>query len=206
MVKKITAAKNLETEDTASRIVHQATRLFLEKGYHGTSIDDITKAAGLTKGALYWYFKSKQDLLEKIVKEFENRFLNGLIQAVEETGGEIHDKFEKMFRYNAAFAFHNRELCVSFTTLAAELVGSHHGIETQIRRIYKKYQNFLSNLILQGKKEKIFKKDIDHKMAALIIMAFHDGILLHWSMNKDKVDGKTCATAFKKIIVNGLLS
>jgi AcrR family transcriptional regulator len=54
----------------------------LEKGYHGTSIDDITKAAGLTKGALYWHFRGKEDLLQKIVEEFEKRFLDGLIQSV----------------------------------------------------------------------------------------------------------------------------
>ena len=69
-------------------------------------------------------------------------------------------------------------LCVSFTTLAAELVGAHHGIEPEFRRIYKKYQKFLSSLILQGKKEKVFKKEIDPDLAALIIIAFHDGILI----------------------------
>ena len=100
----------------------------MEKGYHGTSIDDITQAAGLTKGALYWHFRSKEDLLKRIVEEFERRFLDGLIQAVKDVQGDILDKIEKYFRYNAAFSYYNRELCVSFTTLAAELVGAHHGI------------------------------------------------------------------------------
>jgi hypothetical protein len=63
-----------------------------------------------------------------------------------------------MLRFNAAFAYYNRELCTSFTTLTAELVGTHHGIEPEIRRINKKYQTFLSKLILEGKKEKVFKK------------------------------------------------
>ncbi len=197
--------KNLRSQETANRILRQAMRIFLEKGYHGTSIDDITRAAKLTKGALYWHFKSKEDLLKRIVQEYEKRFLDGMIQTVNEVKGRIPEKIEKYFRYNAAFAYYNRELCVSFDTLAAELVGAHHGIETEFRRIYKKYQKFLSNLIVQGKKEKMFKKEIDEDISALVIIAFHVGILLQWSMNKDEIDGESYVNTFKKIMLEGLM-
>jgi AcrR family transcriptional regulator len=197
--------KTLLPKDTAHRILIQAMKIFLEKGYHGTSIDDITRAAGVTKGALYWHFKSKEDLLKKIVEEFEKRFLDGLIQAVKDVRGDTQDKFEKYFRYNAAFSYYNRELCVSFTTLAAELVGAHHGTETEFRRIYKKYQKFLSSLILQGKKERVFKKEIDPDLAALIIIAFHDGILIRWFMNRNEIDGEAYVNTFKKIMLKGLM-
>jgi AcrR family transcriptional regulator len=204
-MKHLEAAKETQPKDTANRILIQAMRIFLEKGYHGTSIDDITRAAGLTKGALYWHFSSKEDLLKRIVEEFERRFLNGLIQAVKDAQGDILDKMEKFFRYNAAFSYYNRELCVSFTTLAAELVGAHHGTEPEFKRIYKKYQKFLSNLILQGKKEKIFKKEIDPDLAALIIIAFHDGILIRWFMNRSEMDGEAYVNTFKKIMLKGLM-
>jgi len=131
--------------------------------------------------------------------------LDGMIQAVEEVKGSISDKIEKYFQYNAAFAYYNRELCVSFDTLAAELVGAHHGIETEFRKIYKKYQKFLSNIILQGKKEKIFKKEIDENLAALVIIAFQGGILVQWSMNRDKIDGEAYVNTFKEIMLNGLM-
>ncbi len=180
-------------------------RIFLEKGYHGTSVDAITQAAGVTKGALYWHFESKEDVLKKIIEEYEKRFLDGLIQAVDGVKGSIRDKVERYFRYNAVFAYYNRELCVSFDTLAAELVGTHHGVETEFRRIYKKYQEFLSNLIVQGKKEKVFKKEIDGDLTALVLIAFHVGILLQWSMNKDQIDGKAYVKTFKKIMLNGMM-
>lgn len=203
-MKHLEAAKEIQPKDTANRILIQAMRIFLEKGYHGTSIDDITKAAGLTKGALYWHFGSKEDLLKRIVEEFERRFLDGLIQAVKDAQGDILDKMEKFFRYNAAFSYYNRELCVSFTTLAAELVGAHHGTEPEFKRVYKKYQKFLSNLILQGKKEKIFKKEIDPDLTALIIIAFHDGILIRWFMNRSEINGEAYVNTFKKIMLEGL--
>jgi AcrR family transcriptional regulator len=199
-------AKPLQPKDTANRILRQAMKTFLEKGYHGSSIDDITTAAGVTKGALYWHFKSKEALLKNIIEEFEKRFLDGLIQAVNDVKGSISDKIEKYFRYNTAFAYYNRELCVSFTALSGELVGAHHPIEPEIRRINKKYQNFLSNLILQGKKEKIFRKEIDSDLAALIIIAFHAGILLQWSMNRNEIEGVAYVNTFKKIMLQGLMA
>lgn len=198
--------KNLQSQETANRILNQAMRIFLEKGYHGTSIDDITQAAGLTKGALYWHFKSKEDLLNKLIRKYEKSFLDNLIHAVTEVKGRASDKFEKYVRFNSAFAYYNRELCVSFTTLAAELVGAHHGVEPEIRRVYKKYRNFLSKLILQGKKEKIFRKEINAVLAALIVIAFHDGILLQWSMNREKIDGEAYVNTFKKIMLNGMMA
>ena len=196
--------ENSRAGNTADRILNQSMRLFLEKGYHGTSIDDITQAARLTKGAFYWHFKSKEDLLRRIMDEFEERFLDVLIRAVGEVKGEASDKFEKYIRFNSAFAYYNRELCASFTALAAELVGAHHGIEPEIRRIYKKYQNFLSKLILQGKKQKVIKEEIDADLAALIIIAFHEGILLQWSMNRDEINGEAYVNIFKKIMLDGL--
>lgn len=201
-----TPIKSRQIENTEERILKQAMRLFFEKGYNGSTIDEISKSAGVTKGALYWYFESKEALLKRIIEEFEKRFLDNLIQAVEKVNGGTLDKFEKYIRYNAAFAYYNRELCVSFTTLAGELVGAHHGIEPEIRRIYKKYQDFLSKIISEGQKEKIFKKEIDPFLGALVIIAFHDGILHQWSMNRDEVNGVDYVNTFKKILEDGLLA
>ncbi len=195
-----------QSNETSQRILNQAMRIFLEKGYHGTSIDEITKAAGLTKGALYWHFKNKEDLLRRIIDEHEERFLDGMIKAVKEVEGGVLEKFEKYIRFNSAFAYYNRELCVSFTTLAAELVGAHHEIEPKIKRSYKKYQRFLSDLISRGKREKIFKKEFDSDLAALAIIAFHSGILLHWYMNRDEIDGEAYVKTFKKIMLQGLMA
>jgi AcrR family transcriptional regulator len=48
------------------RLLAEATRLFAERGYDRTSVQEIVEAAGVTKGALYHYFGSKDDLLQEI--------------------------------------------------------------------------------------------------------------------------------------------
>ncbi|MGW6507380.1 helix-turn-helix domain-containing protein, partial [Streptomyces niveus] len=48
------------------RLLAAATRLFAEQGYGSTSVQEIVEAAGVTKGALYHYFGSKEDLLQEV--------------------------------------------------------------------------------------------------------------------------------------------
>ncbi len=48
------------------RLLAAATRLFAERGYDRTSVQEIVEAAGVTKGALYHYFGSKDDLLHEV--------------------------------------------------------------------------------------------------------------------------------------------
>ncbi|MFB6607235.1 TetR/AcrR family transcriptional regulator [Streptomyces noursei] len=50
----------------AQRLLATATRLFAEQGYDRTSVQEIVDAAGVTKGALYHYFGSKEDLLHEV--------------------------------------------------------------------------------------------------------------------------------------------
>ena len=57
-------ARNKHPEETVNRILDTAQRLFLEKGYEQTSIHDIlAQLGGLSKGAIYHHFKSKEDIL-----------------------------------------------------------------------------------------------------------------------------------------------
>jgi AcrR family transcriptional regulator len=54
------------TAAVPERLLAEATRLFAERGYDRTSVQEIVEAAGVTKGALYHYFGSKDDLLHEI--------------------------------------------------------------------------------------------------------------------------------------------
>jgi AcrR family transcriptional regulator len=60
------AAGGGATAAVPERLLAEATRLFAERGYDRTSVQEIVEAAGVTKGALYHYFGSKDDLLHEI--------------------------------------------------------------------------------------------------------------------------------------------
>lgn len=55
--------------DTKERILETALELFAQSGYLGTSMSDIAGALGITKGALYKHYTSKQEILDSIVEQ-----------------------------------------------------------------------------------------------------------------------------------------
>lgn len=54
------------TEETTRQLLTEARRLFAQKGFAGTSIEEIVRAAGVTRGAMYHHFSSKEDLFEAV--------------------------------------------------------------------------------------------------------------------------------------------
>lgn len=80
------------------RIIQSAKELFSQKGYNHTTVDDIVRHAGLSKGAFYFYFKSKDQLMEELVntmaertKGIMKRWLEKDVSAEECIRGHIRD-------------------------------------------------------------------------------------------------------------------
>jgi AcrR family transcriptional regulator len=63
----------MQMNDTREHIIQVAGRLFLQSNYDGVSIQDITRAAGMTKGALYHHFTSKEQLFEEVAHNLVGR-------------------------------------------------------------------------------------------------------------------------------------
>ncbi len=58
-----------EDKDRRQQILDAAQKVFAKKGFHGASIKDLAKAAGISPGLLYWYFKDKTDLFTSLLSE-----------------------------------------------------------------------------------------------------------------------------------------
>ena len=67
-------AENKPKEQRYIEILEAAARCFAKNGYLGTSVNDICKEAGLTKGGLYWHFPSKKHILEALLDFFCDRW------------------------------------------------------------------------------------------------------------------------------------
>lgn len=72
-----------EAEKTRSRIIANALSLFVKKGYEHTTFNDIAAKLKMTKGAVYWHFGSKADLLVAILDEAMSRFSAALAERME---------------------------------------------------------------------------------------------------------------------------
>lgn len=71
---KIRQSPKLPAEVRREQLLQAALRLFSEKGYRETSTQEVARAAGLTKGALYFHYPSKEDLLVALVHSINNQY------------------------------------------------------------------------------------------------------------------------------------
>jgi AcrR family transcriptional regulator len=63
-------SKLQQKEDTRRKILDSAAQIFASKGFHGSVVDDIVKASGTSKGAVYFYFESKEQIFLSLVEDY----------------------------------------------------------------------------------------------------------------------------------------
>ena len=63
-----------DAEQTRKAILASAMDIFYEKGYSKTTFDEIAKRINLTKGAVYWYFRNKPDIVAALINEFAVKY------------------------------------------------------------------------------------------------------------------------------------
>jgi AcrR family transcriptional regulator len=72
---RIRQSPKLPAEERREQLLSAAHDLFLQKGYRATSTDEIARRAGLTKGAFYFHFKSKEEMLLTMVRQIVDVFM-----------------------------------------------------------------------------------------------------------------------------------
>jgi AcrR family transcriptional regulator len=92
--------RNKNPEQTLDEIITTSAKLFIEKGYEQTSIQDILDALGLSKGGLYHHFKSKEEILEVVLQrrsKYISEMLNDILHNI--SAQNAKEKLEKTLSY-----------------------------------------------------------------------------------------------------------
>ena len=85
-------------EDAKRRIIEAAMDVIAERGCDQMTIDDVAKKLGVTKGAVYWYFKSKEELVAAVLNKFQGdiertSFESFYNRPIEEVFRQIFERF-----------------------------------------------------------------------------------------------------------------
>jgi len=84
---KIKQSPKLPAEKRRQQLLHAAHQLFASKGYRESSTDDIARKAGLTKGAFYFHFKSKEEILLALMRRQAEGFRQLLTEKIDGLSG-----------------------------------------------------------------------------------------------------------------------
>ena len=131
------------------RILEEAARLFCEKGYHATSMEDLAAAVGIKKGSLYYYIESKEQLLLQIAELIPPRFIANVTALLEDTQLTAEQKLRtaimrhlELFETEMGLAW-SRVFLREYRALPAE----HRNKLLEQRR---QYENVFRRLITEG--------------------------------------------------------
>lgn len=135
-----------EMEETRATLLATARKVFSERGYADTSMDDLTAQAGLTRGALYHHFGDKKGLLLAVVEQLDAE-MDARLQAITDTAEDAWEGFRQRCRAYLEMALEPHIQRIVLRDARAVLGG---GTPDAQRHCVESMQRLLHNLIAQG--------------------------------------------------------
>lgn len=168
---------------------------FARYGYQGTSIDRIASTAGVTKGALYYHFRDKEELLFEAVQdrigEFEQRVLGSVSPTADPAGA-----LAEIARVCVHIATKNN-LRRFILTLMVEALDTNPRLSESFRGILRRFRSYLAGIVRVGQEQGVFRRDIDPALAAQLFAGGVIGAELQHYQDAERVD---LATAMQGVV------
>lgn len=180
-------------------ILEAATRVFHEKGYESTSIQDIAQAVGILKGSLYYYIASKEELLYEIIRGNHEEALRNLGQSQSVEGNALV-KIRAFMNLHLAYNAANLEKTAVFFHEFRSLSREHRQAIVEERDAYERS---LRELITQGQTEGVICPDVDPKLIAIGILGMMNW-LYHWYRPGAERTVEEIAGSYADFVVAGL--
>lgn len=138
--------RNKYPEQTLERILDVSSKLFIEKGYEQTSIQDILDALNLSKGGLYHHFKSKEEILEVVMQKRAQYVSDMLHDAIQSTNADNAREKLKKILYHLLNDTETR----SFDTVLTSQRNNPRFVAGGLQECMKKDAPVISGLIQEG--------------------------------------------------------
>lgn len=187
--------------ETIEHILQVASALIAEKGFANVSMNDIVKASGVSKGGIYWHFKSKDEIIIAIVStifEQQIQFLDLMLA----TEGNARDRIQTLMGMISDSLNEPSDNIPSPLDMYS-LAIRHPYLKTQLADFFNQYQQHFAQLIVQGIDEGLFAVD-NVQTTAIIFMSTVEGIILVNTMTQEKDTLAKTLLSATDIFLNGI--
>ena len=159
-------ARNKYPEETVKLILDVSTRLFSEKGYDYTSLQDIINETKLSKGAIYHHFSSKEDILKAIFHRLGNENAEIFAKIRDDSRLSGIEKLRKIFQ---TAVFHSNQSVL--LTVSPCLLNNPRFLAMQIEQIYELIApQFVEPILTEGVKDGSINIENPHEIAEAIMI------------------------------------
>ena len=190
-------------EQSTEQVLASALKQFVTRGYDATSIDDIAGDAGLTKGAVYFYFKGKSALLLELLAQ-SRALYEAIFIRMRESASPAGEQLEMFVEWAARVGAKNNELLLLPILMSLEFQDKDPAVEPVINRFYDQYHEEMERVVRLGQKSGEFDESLAPREEAAVLVAFTDGMLLEWIRRSRRLDGNRLVQSAKALIAGGL--
>ncbi|MBT3299709.1 MAG: TetR/AcrR family transcriptional regulator [Candidatus Marinimicrobia bacterium] len=189
-------------DERKEQILNAALLVLVEKGYESSRIDDIVAKSSLSKGAIYWYYKSKKEIYLDLVNFWVLRysaFLNHIVEKDALPSQQLQDLFQYFIdQYES-----NPE---PFKVLAEfwSMVGKDEDFKDKLQTVYSNFQALVATIISAGVQSGEFK-NVNIKITALSIMVNIESIIWFTLFDAHGVTAKEYMETIKEFILAGII-
>jgi AcrR family transcriptional regulator len=178
-------------------ILDLAVRVFLERGYDGASLDDVARAAGITKASVYYHVSSKEELLERGV----GRAFDALDAVMKEPGARTGRPIERLQH----IVRRTVEITVTMLPEVALLLRVRGNTRTE-RRIVERRREFdhlVARFVMRAQRAREIRSDLDPRLATRLLFGMLNSVS-EWYRRDGKLDADGIARAVFQIAFEGM--
>jgi AcrR family transcriptional regulator len=197
--------KHLPTTERQRQILSAARQVFVQSGYAATRVEDVAKAAGLSKGAVYFYFPSKQALFLGVVLEDHNEAYE-LLNEIEHSSDQAIVKLLRIgLHYAGRFSAETRsdDGPTRFFIMMCEIATRDPALRDECHGLHSRIVGTITRILAQGIFEQEFR-EMDPQAVALMLKATIDGFACHMAIGAS-ADTATMRTDGFSTILRGIL-
>ena len=189
-----------EKESTKVKILKAAKELFIENGYHDTSMSAIAETADLGKGTLYWHFDSKSELFQSMISR-ETKIILSELNKLANANLKAEEILKKFIKIRLKRIMEHKKTTQMF-------MDSENFVNDEFKKtMFKLFQSFidlLTDTIKQGIKEGYFYTE-DPEKAASAFLGMINGICTNTLLNdEESIDIEESADFIYELFLNGL--
>jgi AcrR family transcriptional regulator len=188
------------SEETRTKIMDSAIKLFSTRGFNTASVDDICQEAGISKGAFYHHFKSKQALFLALLDGWLQAIDNAIEASKDKTAPETFMQMTEAFPHFLGTAGEALPMFLEFWLQASR---DKKLWEASIAP-YRRYHKYFTSLIKKGVQEGSFV-EVDPELASRMIVSTAMGLFLQSLLDPKGAKWEKVARDSTNLLVNSLL-
>lgn len=172
----------IEAQKTRNYLLKAALDTFYTRGVSRSSLNEIAQTAGVTRGALYWHFKNKEDLFEGLFQQVFAEISSELAHDIENQSPDIWESFE-VATINLFQKLETDETVRKFCNiihLKCEYTEQNHSVVKIMRSYQDMWQRQLTDVLTLSLQQKKLPEDLNINLAVIFMMSVISGLMSIW--------------------------